>query len=146
MVSGTILDCVDHLFRDICDMHRIPFAGKVVVLGGDFRQVLPVIRRADKSHLLSETIKQSPLWKHFHTCQLTVNQRAGRSTEGKEFAKWLLKVGNGEINLPDQPDSMMLDVECRLKQGSELIKEIYDVKKLNNPRHVLERTILTPYN
>ena len=48
MVSRTILDCVDHLFRDICGMPRVPFAGKVVVLGGDFRQVLPVIRRADK--------------------------------------------------------------------------------------------------
>ena len=41
---------------------------------------------------------------------------------------------------------MMINKECRLKQGRELIKEVYDTKKLNNPKHVLERTILTPYN
>jgi hypothetical protein len=36
------VESLDALLRDLCNPH-LPFGGKVVVFGGDFRQVLPVV-------------------------------------------------------------------------------------------------------
>ncbi|CAF2725431.1 unnamed protein product [Rotaria sp. Silwood2] len=44
MAPGTALEIVDLIFQDLMGI-QIPFGGKVVVLGSDFRQVLPVIRK-----------------------------------------------------------------------------------------------------
>ena len=38
-----------------------PFAGKVVVLGGDFRQVLPVIHGAGRPEIVLESLNSSYL-------------------------------------------------------------------------------------
>jgi hypothetical protein len=42
IAPGTALEIVDLIFQDLIGV-QVPFDGKVVVLGGDFRQVLPVI-------------------------------------------------------------------------------------------------------
>ena len=42
MVPLAALDCVDRLLRDLTGDSR-PFGGKVLLLGGDFRQLLPVV-------------------------------------------------------------------------------------------------------
>ena len=38
-----------------------PFGGKIMVLGGDFRQVLSVVRFADRSQLVAASLKSSEL-------------------------------------------------------------------------------------
>ena len=43
MSPSEAVDGADALLRDICSDER-PFAGKVMVFAGDFRQVLPVMR------------------------------------------------------------------------------------------------------
>ncbi|GBM22566.1 hypothetical protein AVEN_183992-1 [Araneus ventricosus] len=92
---------VDRLLKDLtkCDE---PFGGKIILLGGDFRQVLPVILRGSRSLTVSSYIKKHRLWSDFFVMQLTENMRAFDSE--KEFASWLLRVGEGEsgekIQLP----------------------------------------------
>ena len=39
MAPKAALECVDRLLRDLMDTPDVPFGGKVVILGGDFRQV-----------------------------------------------------------------------------------------------------------
>jgi ATP-dependent DNA helicase PIF1 len=51
MAPKYALDALDLLLRDIMQCDR-PFGGKVVVLGGDFRQVLPVVRHASRAQLI----------------------------------------------------------------------------------------------
>jgi hypothetical protein len=63
-------------------------------LGGDFRQVLPVILRGFRSLTVSSCIKKHSLWSDFFVMKLTENMRAF-ATE-KEFASWLLHVSEGE--------------------------------------------------
>ncbi|GBM38962.1 hypothetical protein AVEN_271070-1 [Araneus ventricosus] len=48
---------VDRLLKDLtkCDE---PFGGKIILLGGDFRQVLPVILRGSRSLTVSSCIKK----------------------------------------------------------------------------------------
>ena len=38
-----------------------------MVVGGDFRQVLPVVRFADRSQLVAASLKSSELWPSFET-------------------------------------------------------------------------------
>ena len=45
MMNKHIYEAADRTFRDLLGAD-VPFGGKVVVFGGDFRQVLPVIPRA----------------------------------------------------------------------------------------------------
>ena len=49
------LDAADNVLRDLCDDDR-PFGGKVLVMGGDFRQVLPVVPRADDAKIKAHVV------------------------------------------------------------------------------------------
>jgi ATP-dependent DNA helicase PIF1 len=46
-----------------------------MVLGGDFRQILPVIEGGTRSQIVNTTIINSPLWSHVTILQLTQNMR-----------------------------------------------------------------------
>ncbi|XP_064644734.1 ATP-dependent DNA helicase PIF1-like [Lineus longissimus] len=54
------------LHRSLCDImdvpDNIPFGGKTILLGGDFRQVLPVIRHGKEADVLASSLKNSFLW------------------------------------------------------------------------------------
>ena len=48
MVPAAAIDCIDRLLKDImkCETPingQLPMGGKIVLFGGDFRQVLPVV-------------------------------------------------------------------------------------------------------
>ena len=42
------VEALDNSMRDIMGRRDRPFGGKTVVFGGDFRQVLPVVRRGSR--------------------------------------------------------------------------------------------------
>ena len=43
MISCPVLEAIDRCLRDITGLRNIPFGGKTFVLGGDFRQTLPIV-------------------------------------------------------------------------------------------------------
>ncbi|GKD41083.1 DNA helicase [Tanacetum coccineum] len=93
-------EALDITLRDLMNAPEIVFGGKIVVLGGDFRQTLPVKKGATKEELIHVSIVQSYLGSHFKICKLKENMRllrTGLSYEERErfeiFAKWLLDVG-----------------------------------------------------
>ena len=47
-----------------------PFGGMTVVLGGDFRQILPVVPKGRREHIVNASIKRSYLWNHFEVYNL----------------------------------------------------------------------------
>jgi archaellum biogenesis ATPase FlaH len=55
---------VDQLFRDVTGLN-VPFGGKVVVIGGDWRQCLPIVREGHRTDTIEATIKAGNLWKKF---------------------------------------------------------------------------------
>jgi hypothetical protein len=57
MVPLPALDCVERLLRDVSG-NDMPFGGKVLVLGGDFRQILPVVPRGCEADVVANTILQ----------------------------------------------------------------------------------------
>ncbi|XP_058777182.1 uncharacterized protein LOC131651542 [Vicia villosa] len=83
------------------------FGGKVIVFGGDFRQILPVIPRGSRSDIVHATINSSYIWDHCKVLKLTKNmrlQQSAKSTSSAElrhFSDWILTVGDGKISEPN---------------------------------------------
>ena len=99
MSSKANLKCVDKLFRYLMD-NDIPIGGKVVIFSGDFRQNLPVLKRANTVEIYENTLKFCDFWTNVETISLTINERVrrnGDSERDKEFTQFLLKIGDGEI-------------------------------------------------
>ena len=61
MISTHAFHAIDRMLRDICGNNN-PFGGKVILIGGDFRQVLPVVKRARPAEIVEICLKSSPLW------------------------------------------------------------------------------------
>ena len=60
MANMHSLMCINRLLKDIMN-NDVPFDVKTIVLGGDFRQVLPVILHASRASTIQNSIKYSPL-------------------------------------------------------------------------------------
>uniref|UniRef100_A0A8R1ID26 ATP-dependent DNA helicase n=1 Tax=Caenorhabditis japonica TaxID=281687 RepID=A0A8R1ID26_CAEJA len=95
MISKTALETADFVLRDLPDS-PFSFGGKRIVLGGDFRQILPVIRRGTKTDLINNCIKNSYLWNQFQKFSLLDNMRIINADAN--WIKFLLDVGDGVAN------------------------------------------------
>lgn len=76
MRSKHCFESLDRSMKDIVrnkDNRRL--GGKVVILGGDFRQVLPVIHGAGRAEIVMESLNLSYIWQHVKVLQLTKNMR-----------------------------------------------------------------------
>jgi hypothetical protein len=80
------------------------FGGLPVVLGGDFRQILPVIPGASRPEVVDAALCSSPLWPHVKVLALKENMRLqsaglsdGERASLDEFAKWVVAVGDGSV-------------------------------------------------
>ena len=107
MLSATALGVIDVSLRDLMGNNRL-FGGKIMVLGGDFRQILPVIPHGSEAQQLSKCLKRSSLWKHFTTLRLTKNVRAEPGQA--EFCDWLLQLREGK--LPATDDEIEILAQC----------------------------------
>lgn len=74
MSPKAALETVDTFYRDITKID-LPFGEKTVVLGGDLRQVLPVMDKGGVAEQIANSIKKSRLWALFRTIHLTSNMR-----------------------------------------------------------------------
>ena len=61
MIPKKALEIVDKTLRDLCKKETMFFSGKLVIIGGDFRQILPAIKDAQKQTIISEIIKYSKI-------------------------------------------------------------------------------------
>jgi hypothetical protein len=73
-------EAVDRSMRDVLSVNdssrkSFPFGGKTVVLGGDFRQVLPVVEGGSRAEILNASLIRSPLWNDVTILRLEENMR-----------------------------------------------------------------------
>ncbi|XP_071699903.1 uncharacterized protein [Rutidosis leptorrhynchoides] len=162
MIHKHCFEALDRTLRDIMrqtspENEDKVFGGKVIVFGGDFRQILPVVPKGSKQDIVNASLNSSYLWDHIKVLTLTVNTRlqSGCNKEEvadkKAFANWILDVGNGmvggqndgevEITIPD---------EFLIKQTDDPIKSIVDstypdlINNLYEHAYFQERAILAP--
>ena len=145
MAPKYALEIVDFTLRTIMN-NELPFGGKIIILGGDFRQLLPVQRNSTKDEVIRLCIKHSSLWKHFRIHRLTQNMRSLESE--KEFARFLLKIGNGSLN--DHENNVRLNnfpSDCIANANDDIVKDIYeDIIKNKEYRKAVKSVILSPRN
>jgi hypothetical protein len=93
-VAMTKRQCVETLDRSLQDIMEcsLPFGGKVMVFGGDFRQVLPVVPRGTRAQVTDATLQRSYLWDKIKKIRLSQNMRA---QSDPWFSQYLLRIGNG---------------------------------------------------
>ncbi|KAM3229140.1 hypothetical protein ACQJBY_060201 [Aegilops geniculata] len=150
MTKRQAVEALDNSMRDIMGRRDRPFGGKTVVFGGDFRQVLPVVRRGSRGQIIDATIRSSHLWKGMRQLRLVTNMRAHNDTW---FADYLLRVGNGTEEVDDQGNIRLPEDICvpSTGEGDDLEKLIDHVflrldDNMSDPNYMTSRAILSTTN
>ncbi|XP_065907872.1 uncharacterized protein [Dysidea avara] len=148
MVPVYAFDAIDRLLRDITGNSKA-FGGKVFLWGGDFRQVLPVVRHGHPSAIVENCIKNSTLWPCVAKYQLTTNMRVHQ--DEAEFCEWLLNLGDGKLPIRDSspfngciqiPGHCVTDSVVKSVFGDELIHDRVILCPTNDESLKLNETIL----
>uniref|UniRef100_K4AMU8 ATP-dependent DNA helicase n=1 Tax=Setaria italica TaxID=4555 RepID=K4AMU8_SETIT len=110
MAKRQAMEALDNSLRDIMGRQDLSFGGKTVVFGGDFRQVLPIVRKGSRAQIVDATLRRSYLWESMHHLKLVRNMRA---QSDPWFAEYLLRIGGGteEVNGDGDKDLDRL-IEC----------------------------------
>ncbi|KAG2217966.1 hypothetical protein INT45_001400 [Circinella minor] len=144
---------VDNALRDIMGatdpaLANVPFGGKVVAFGGDFRQLLPVVKKGTRSEIVANCISATTFWRHIQILNLTVNMRIRNAgPAATAFANTLLAVGDGRPPYSasyEIPREWVIDIT----DTATLINAIYPTISDPNPKpeHFSSRAILASTN
>ncbi|KAG2659831.1 hypothetical protein PVAP13_1KG278905 [Panicum virgatum] len=154
----------DHLSAHSEEAKNMPFGGKVVVLGGDFKQILPVIENGTREQIVNAAIMNSHLWASITVLQLHTNMRlrsAGLDSESHHelasFSKWVLDIGEGNIESfakEGETESMWIKIpdDLLLKPSedsmSSIVSFVYEDlhSRYRDVSYLKGRAILTPTN
>ncbi|XP_021750714.1 ATP-dependent DNA helicase PIF1-like [Chenopodium quinoa] len=141
-------EAIDRSLRDLTGVD-VPFGGKVVVFGEDFRQILPVVPKGTKAQTIDACLVRSTLWTHVQLLRLTQNMR---SIHDPEFAAFLLRVGDGCEPIVDEhmiklPSSICVGNGDQISIDN-LIHQIFPnlTEHVGDVSYMVQRAIITPTN
>lgn len=149
MASCHQVNAVDAKLREIMELaggKNIPFGGKVVVFGGDFRQCLSIVPHAPRVVSVESCLKASKSWNQFKKLSLTNNMRCA----DQDYSSWLLSVGNGtviceEAEELDREDLIRIPYPDMISEN--LINEIFGTNiNMDNVRELSRKAIPSPKN
>lgn len=138
MAHRHTFEAVDRTMRDILSVGdetalTKTFGGKTVLLGGDFRQILPVIPQGTRQETVCAAINRSYLWESCHKYMLSQNMRV--QPEERKFAEWILQVGDGEAPKKNH------DLEEDQEEDSIIIDNTLMLPTTENPLEVLCQSV-----
>ncbi|XP_020257665.1 uncharacterized protein LOC109834148 [Asparagus officinalis] len=168
MMHRHAFEAVDRTLKDILGKDNPtssekPFGGLTMVLGGDFRQILPVIPGGSKHDIIHASISRSKLWRECRIYKLTENMRIQQSSSNEnemstaEFSRWVLNIGNGSAEeecceLQNIDGTIDIPREFILHPTKNPVEDIISStypnidENFQNPTNLEERAILTPRN
>ncbi|KAK4411806.1 hypothetical protein Sango_0253600 [Sesamum angolense] len=116
MADKKPIETVDRTLREMFGVD-FPFGGKIMILGGGFRQVVPIVIGGTRSQAVKASIVESYLWSNVKVLHLTDNIRANND---QSFFELLLRIGNGEEptaenNMIRIPDSMDIPLKVTIQ-------------------------------
>jgi hypothetical protein len=138
LTPKAVFDEVDRFLREVSDQPDVPFGGKILIAGGDFRQCLPIVRNASRSQIIAASVKASSIWTQFHIHSLTRNMRVGQNVERQGFSQWLMNVGNG---VEEEVDTSAYEVDME-----KLISNVFGDVDLTDHDIIKDRAILCASN
>ncbi|AQK55656.1 hypothetical protein ZEAMMB73_Zm00001d051971 [Zea mays] len=150
MTKRQAIEALDNSMRDIMGRPELPFGGRTVVFGGDFRQVLPVVRKGSRAQIVAASLRSSYLWESMCHLKLVQNMRA---QSDPWFAEYLLRVGGGTEEANNDGDVRLPDEVCVPYTGNDrdldrLIDDIYPNlnENMSNTSYITSRAILSTRN
>ncbi|XP_062201509.1 uncharacterized protein LOC133904042 [Phragmites australis] len=81
MTKRQAMEALDNSMCDVMGRSNVLFGEKTVVFGGDFRQVLPIVRKGSRSQIVDSMLRKSYLWERMRHLRLMRN-RGLRVTHG----------------------------------------------------------------
>ncbi|XP_064215709.1 uncharacterized protein LOC107398926 [Tribolium castaneum] len=151
---------IDRYLRRLMNIDR-EFGGKIVVFGGDFRQLLPVVPRAHAGEILNECVQAVPFWDNVVKLKLTQNMRYLNAAledinVDRTFPDFLLRIGEGKVTkatIPEVhygvPDDLIeIPNQYLVSSLDELLRHVFediDVTEIDDNR-IASRAILCPKN
>lgn len=170
MTHRRCFEALDRSLRDILpvgdpSLADMPFGGKIIVLAGDLRQILPAIEGGTRSQIVNAAITNSPLWRFIEVLKLSINMRLAVQTtdpilqaEVASFAEWILSIGDGTVPAVARkgeaepswitiPDDILIHSEGDNRIDA-IVQAVYTdfTANCSNPRYLRERAILTTTN
>lgn len=157
MTHKDVFHCVDKTLRAVLNTNEV-FGGKVVLFGGDFRQILPVVPLGGKAEIIHACFKFSYLWSDIQNFYLNQNLRVRRDEEhSAEFMQFLNLVGNGghapqlgnQAHNEETGEILIRIPRAILSASPDLdnfIREIYPSLDDPNAAQITNATILAPTN
>ncbi|KEH17658.1 PIF1-like helicase [Medicago truncatula] len=162
MMYRWCFEAVDQSMHDIISKNDPlnefrPFGGMIVVLGGDFRQILSVVRKGMRQDIVDASINSSKIWPYCNVLRLTVNMILGASSgpaeqeETANFGKWILSIGdgndasneNGEMKVEIPEDLLISDTTNSLMSLIDFVyPDLNDI--IGDPLFFQEKGILAP--
>ena len=150
MTKRQAVEALDSSMRDIMGRRDVPFGGKTVVFGGDFQQVLPVVRKGMRPRITGTALCNSYLWECIRQLRLVRNMRAQSDLE---FTEFLLRVGNGTEETNEDGCLWLPDEICIPHTGKDidldkLIQSVFSMldENLSDPNYITSRAILLSRN
>ncbi len=172
MTPRDLFTYADRVLRDLTGRPDTPFGGKVVVVGGDWRQVLPIVVSRDPEAAVGASLRKTPLWESgaFRRHTLVRNMRVDNAADGERAAvhrQWLLDVGDGALPRRDDlgphtvelprtmclaPDAITTDLVDFVYQDMETYRRLAEASDISADEradvdtYFRDRAILTPLN
>ncbi|CAN1781977.1 hypothetical protein LINPERHAP1_LOCUS15628 [Linum perenne] len=155
MIHKLSFEAVDRTMCDIMNMplsgeNYVPFGGKFVLLGGDFRQTLPVVPNGSREDNINATLINM---------RITTNSiNTTPMFDGLTFPDWVLADGNGTLRTrPTRTHAMPNDlitipspflIQTTTKPLDELISRVYPSfqKSYQSLQYIKSRAIVSPTN
>ncbi|XP_022040220.1 uncharacterized protein LOC110942764 [Helianthus annuus] len=141
MSDRRCFECLDRSLKDVLGNDTDLFGGMSILLGGDFRQTLPVKPKSSRSEILNSTLPRSYLWLSFRVYTLTENMHIGNGLIGEPDADDPHNAKTIEI-----PPDFLIQEEANSLQS--LINFVYQDSILRNPcaENLSCRAIVCPKN
>ncbi|XP_076911318.1 ATP-dependent DNA helicase PIF1-like [Bidens hawaiensis] len=116
-----------------CSNCQHPFGDKVIVFGGDFRQILPVVQNGSHSDIVNASLSSSHIWTQCKVLRLTKNMRltVGCQSSNLEdtirFAEWLLELGEGKLG-GDNDGNAIIEIpdDLSIRYSSDPLSDLID--------------------
>ena len=142
MAPADALRCTDKLLQDIMK-NDLPFGGKTIFLGGDFRQTLLVLPHGNRAAIVEKTLKFHPLWSKFHILQLDNNVPA----TDPNFSSWLIKLGDGSLTNEYSLHDDIFQIPNEMVCTGSLVEQIFGHSlQASNVHQFANKAILCPKN
>ncbi|XP_022019542.1 ATP-dependent DNA helicase pif1-like [Helianthus annuus] len=164
MVHKHAFEALDRTMKDVLSVFdsrnsELPFGGKAIVFGGDFRQILPVVQNGSRQDIVNASLCSSHIWSSCKVLKLTTNMRlsVGSSSSNIEeinlFGKWLLEIGEGNVGDSNDGDSNIeIPDHLLITDENDPIQALIDfvypsvLDRFKDRDYFSERAILAPKN